>query len=73
MVDVPNPSKQEQPESSAQEEATRSRGEPETDRNQQITSPPKGEDTQEITMHDAEVPEDTEIPDVPNELDSTMD
>jgi hypothetical protein len=74
MLDVLNPSMQEQkPESSTQEEATRSREEPEADRTQQITSPPKGEDAQEIMMHDAEVLEDTEIPDAPNEPDSTMD
>jgi hypothetical protein len=45
----------------------------EPDHNQQITSPPKGEDAQEIMMHDAEVPEDTEIPDVHNEPESTME
>jgi hypothetical protein len=60
MLDVLNLSKQEQqPESSAQEEATRSRVETEANHNQQITSPPKGEDTQEIMMHDVEGHDDT--------------
>jgi hypothetical protein len=74
MLDVLNLSKQEQqPTSSAQEEAARSKAEMEVDHNQQINSPPNSEDAQEITMHDAEVSEDTEIPDAPNEPDSTMD
>jgi hypothetical protein len=67
MLDVLNLSKKEQqPESSTHEEVARSIIEPEANSNQQITSPPKGEDTQEIMMHDAEVPEDTKIPDAPN-------
>jgi hypothetical protein len=74
MLDDLNPDTQEQqPESSAQEEDARSREELEPDNNQQITSPAKGEGAQEIMVHEAEAPEEPEIPDVHNEPESTTE
>jgi hypothetical protein len=62
---------EQKPESSAQEKDARTREEPEVERNQQITSPAKGEGAQEIKAHEAKAPEEPKIPDAQNELEST--
>jgi hypothetical protein len=67
-----NPDIQEQQtEPSVQEKDTQTVEELQAQRNQQITSPTKGEGAQESTMHEADATKEQEIPEAQKEPEST--